>query len=93
MNRVLKVQEHIPMHKPKRFNIPLETLLEAKKCTKHHACLTDETYQLCGIKITTEHHARMVCGKDSDCPYSSSMGDKIVCTCPVRHAIYRKYGL
>jgi hypothetical protein len=81
------------MHKPKRFNIPLETLLEAKKCSKHHACLTEIDYQLCGITITTERHARMVCGKGADCPYSSHMGSQIVCTCPVRHAIYRKYGV
>lgn len=81
------------MHKPPRFNIPREIIQEAKKCTKGHACLTDNDYHLCGIRITTENHARMVCGKDSDCPYSSQMGDKHVCTCPVRHAIYRKYGL
>lgn len=93
MHRALKLKEDLHMHKPKRFNIPLETLLEAKKCTKHHACLTDDAYQLCGIKITTEHHSRMVCGKDNDCPYGSKLGDRIVCTCPVRHAIYRKYGV
>jgi hypothetical protein len=81
------------MHKPHRFNLPFETLLEAKKCTQGHACLTDEDYKLCGIKITTESHSRMVCGKESDCPYSTHLGNKIVCTCPVRHAIYRKYGI
>jgi hypothetical protein len=80
------------MDKKQRFNIPLETLLEAKKCTKQHACLTDRDYNLCGIKLSTEHHARMVCGKGSECPYSSELGDKIVCTCPVRHAIFMKYG-
>jgi hypothetical protein len=88
----IAIKDDIRMHRPNRFNIPLEILKEAKRCTKHHACLTDEDYQLCGIRITTEHHARMVCGKGSDCPYSSRLGDKIVCTCPVRHAIYRKYG-
>lgn len=81
------------MPQPKRFNIPLETLLDAKKCTKHHACLTDHDYRLCGIRITTENHARMICGKGAECPYSSSLGDKTVCTCPVRHAIFRKYGV
>ena len=79
------------MHKPPRFNIPQEVVQEAKKCTKGHACLTDNAYNLCGIRITAENHARMVCGKESDCPYSSRLGDKFVCTCPVRHAIYRKY--
>ena len=81
------------MSKIRRFNLPLETLQEAKKCNKGQACLTQQDYQLCGIKITTEHHARMVCGKESLCPYSTQLGDKIVCTCPVRHAIYRKYGV
>lgn len=81
------------MHKPRRFNLPLETLLEANKCTKNHACLIEQEYQLCGIKITTEHHARMVCGKQSDCPYTTRLGDNMLCTCPVRHAIFRKYGL
>ncbi|MCG7984412.1 MAG: hypothetical protein JAY90_16885 [Candidatus Thiodiazotropha lotti] len=81
------------MHSIKRFNIPLEVLLEAKKCTKHHACLTDDEYQLCGIRITTENHARMVCGKGTECPYSSQLGNQIVCTCPVRHAIHSKYDI
>ncbi len=82
------------MHQPRRFNIPYETLLEAKKCVKKHACLKEESYQLCGIKITTEHHARMVCGKNPDrqeCPYTTQLGNNAVCACPVRHAIFRKY--
>jgi hypothetical protein len=81
------------MHSPRRYNIPLEILLEAKKCTKHHACLTDHEYKLCGIKITTENTSRMICGKGSECPYSSHLGEEIVCTCPVRHAIHSKYGI
>jgi hypothetical protein len=81
------------MQTKKRFNIPLEVLLEAKKCTKQHACLTDDEYQLCGIRITTENHARMVCGKGTECPYSSQLGNQIVCTCPVRHAIHSKYNM
>lgn len=75
-----------------RFNIPFETVLDTKKCTKGHACLIEEDYQLCCIKVTSELHARMVCGKDTHCPYNSRLGDHIVCTCPVRHAIFRKYG-
>lgn len=81
------------MDQPTRFNIPLSILLEAKKCNKAHACLTDEAYHLCGIRITAEHHARMVCGKKTSCPYSTRLGDRVVCSCPVRHAIYRKYGV
>jgi hypothetical protein len=81
------------MHKHKRYNIPLEILLEAKKCNKQHACLTDSEYNLCGIRITTEITSRMICGKNSECPYSSHLGKEIVCTCPVRHAIHSKYGI
>ena len=77
----------------KKYNIPLETLLEAKKCNKHHACMTDREYRLCGIRITTESHARMICGTGNECPYSFRLGNRFVCTCPVRHAIYRKYNL
>ncbi len=81
--------------RPGRLNIPFETLLEAKKCTKHHACLNDTGYQLCGIRLTTETTTRMVCGKGKGkgCPYSSRLGKEVVCTCPVRHAIHRKYGI
>ncbi|MCU7916983.1 MAG: hypothetical protein KZQ95_01335 [Candidatus Thiodiazotropha sp. (ex Epidulcina cf. delphinae)] len=80
-------------NKPRRFNIPLETLLEAKKCTKHHACLTDSEYELCGIRITVENQARMVCDKGADCSYRFRLGNEIVCTCPVRHAIHSKYNI
>ncbi|MEJ2619225.1 MAG: hypothetical protein P8163_02965 [Candidatus Thiodiazotropha sp.] len=81
------------MQTKKQFSIPLEVLLEAKKCDKQHACLTDDDYQLCGIRITTEKYARMVCGKGTECPYSSKLGNQIVCTCPVRHAIHSKYNM
>jgi hypothetical protein len=81
------------MHGTKRFIIPIETLQEATKCCKHHACLTQEDYRLCGITISTEHHARMVCGHENACAYSSRIGNQFVCTCPVRHAIFRKYGV
>lgn len=80
------------MHNPKRYNIPQQTLHEAEKCIKRHACLAQHDYQLCGIKISIERHARMVCGMQNDCPYSSRIGSQFVCTCPVRHAIYLKYG-
>ena len=79
------------MPKP-RFNIPLETLIQANKCSKQHACLIEENYQLCGIKINGDDQARMVCGKEIDCPYNTNLGQDAVCTCPVRHAIYSKYG-
>jgi hypothetical protein len=81
------------MRENRRFNIPLEVLLEAKKCNKNHACLTDKEYQLCSIHITTENNARMICGKGADCPYSSQLGDQVVCSCPVRHAIHSKYNI
>lgn len=81
------------MQSPRRLNIPLEILLEAKKCSKQHACLTDSDYTLCGIRLTADNTSRMICGKASDCPYSSRLGKEIVCTCPVRHAIQSKYGI
>jgi hypothetical protein len=81
------------MHSPRRYNIPLEVLLEAKKCIKQHACLTDNEYKLCGIRLTTENASRMICGSDDGCPYKSQLGKETVCTCPVRHAIHNKYGI
>jgi len=80
------------MQGKRQFIIPVETLKEADKCSKYHACLTQNEYQLCGITISTEHRARMVCGYEADCAYSSRIGNQFVCTCPVRHSIYRKYG-
>lgn len=80
------------MHHPKRYNIPLQMLHEADRCTEEHACLTRRDYQICGIKLSIEDNARMVCGTKNECPYNSKIGSNYVCTCPVRHAIYRKYG-
>lgn len=78
------------MSKP-RFNIPLETLVQANKCTKKHACLIEENYRLCGVKVNGDNQARMICGKGLECSYNTYLGEDAVCTCPVRQAIYRKY--
>jgi hypothetical protein len=82
------------MRHENKFNLPIKLIEEANKCTKNHACLKDPNYQLCGAAITTDSGTeRMVCSHGSKCPYNSTLGNKHVCTCPIRQEIYRKYGI
>ena len=77
------------------FIIPEQIINEADKCTKEKACLSDPYYDLCRIKTGRKSKvARIaVCEEKICCTYCSNIGEQQVCSCPVRHAIYRKYGV
>ena len=77
------------------FIIPEQIINEADKCTKGKACLSDTYYDLCRIKTSRKSKvARIaVCEEKISCTYCSNIGEQQVCSCPVRHAIYRKYSV
>ncbi len=78
---------------PVSFKLPLEIVKEADKCQKDHACLNDRHYTLCEVDFQREkaHFGILVCGYETDCPYSSQIGSQRVCTCPVRQELFKKY--
>ncbi|MCB1859113.1 MAG: hypothetical protein KDI63_12610 [Gammaproteobacteria bacterium] len=74
------------------YKIPVEIVEQANKCKRDHACLSDRDFKLCSVDLqhTTERTV-IVCEDRSECPYNSPIGGQFVCSCPVRHAIFRKY--
>lgn len=75
------------------MEIDKEIVAQAIKCTKNIACLTDKNYKLCTVSecISDEIHF-LECVNINNCKYKSSFGFQVLCNCPVRKAIYNKYG-
>ncbi|MET0101549.1 MAG: hypothetical protein ABW078_07465 [Sedimenticola sp.] len=80
-----------------KFRISDEIVDEAHKCIKDHACLTDPDFELCGIGFckTDKRYCILLCekGDGHECPYKTDLGNQMVCTCPVRQEIFKKYGV
>ncbi|MFA6172131.1 MAG: hypothetical protein WC334_10970 [Kiritimatiellales bacterium] len=71
------------------LKISREVLDLADRCSRGHRCLTgirsEPQVQLIGAK-------RFVCRDPEPCEYKFPFGSNFFCTCPVRQAIYDKYG-
>ena len=79
---------------PSYFKIPSPIIDEAVKCKKQQACLSDPYHVLCKVSAKPGETPRIIaCQDDAPCAYNSNLGNQQVCSCPVRHAIYRKYGV
>ena len=71
-----------------------QTLIEqATQCNLSHACLSESEYIPCEIDYTIDDKAHFVkCLVRDDCRYKQSFGFSIICTCPVRLEIFKKFG-
>lgn len=79
---------------PSYYKIPSPVIDEAEKCRKQHACLSDPYHEICRVNAKSGKTPRLIaCQNDAPCPYNSKIGSQQVCSCPVRHAIYRKYNV
>ncbi|MET0012638.1 MAG: hypothetical protein ABW082_03750 [Sedimenticola sp.] len=76
------------------YLISQEIIDDADRCLHENACLYDCRHDLCQLGSDDEGVSRiLVCNEKSGCAYSSDLGKHRVCSCPVRHALHKKYGL
>jgi hypothetical protein len=71
------------------LKIDREVLELADQCDRGHRCLTGE---LCEAEVVTVGPERFLCHDPVACAYKFPFGGSFFCTCPVRWAIYYKYG-
>ena len=75
-----------------KYEINQATIDKADSCSKEHRCLACEEGTLCHITSAPMGEVLFIeCKEDSICSYQMSFGDGMVCTCPVRKEIYKKY--
>lgn len=65
---------------------------QADRCEKGHRCLSGRTEDLCEAEIQLFGDQRFLCKTPEDCAYKAPFGNSYFCLCPVRRAIYDKYG-
>lgn len=77
------------------FEIDDDILARASECRLDFVCLKDLTSCLCKIEHNLDDAVLFVeYSQRYDCPYRMKCwGSLNVCTCPVRTAICRKYGV
>lgn len=76
------------------FIIPREIVGQARRCDFDHCCLDAEGTCRCRIVESPGDEAVCVAGnRPTLCGYRKAFSDCHICTCPVRVAIYRRYGL
>jgi len=68
------------------------TIIGKTECDKGFTCL-QETPLYCTVLSTLGHSmVTLQCQDKLECRYNKSYGALSVCTCPVRHEIFKKYG-
>jgi len=75
-----------------KLEIDQEILNGADQCTQNRRCCLGrpEDLSVAAIKIIGEQ--RFICKIPDICSYKLSFGSSFFCTCPVRRAIFDKYG-
>lgn len=63
----------------------------ASKCEKALTCLNNGGQDLCPVKQTAGKVHFVMCANIKPCIYKISFADTLVCTCPVRQEIYKRY--
>ncbi len=80
----------------KKYIVSGNIVSEAHRCIRTHACVKDPEFELCSIGFcdVDRYSCVLLCEDKSigSCPYQSNLGNRRVCTCPVRQEIFRKYG-
>jgi hypothetical protein len=71
------------------IKIAREVLELASRCGHAHRCLTGA---LCEVEVPLIGPERFICHGGEPCAYKFPFGSSFFCTCPVRRAIYDKYG-
>lgn len=74
-----------------KYNISQEILDLAKNCDKNFACLAESDNPSCKI-ASCINEVYFLEKLERVCPFNMHFGNNVICNCPVRLEIYRKYG-
>lgn len=75
-----------------KLEIDQEVLAKADQCTKNFRCCSGAPEDLCEAELILTGEQFFVCKSPDICAYKLPFGTGFFCTCPVRRAIYDKYG-
>jgi hypothetical protein len=79
-----------------KYKIDSKILSETTECKSNFSCLAGKKECFCDIEESNIHDAGIIFirpVKNISCTYVMSFGYSWLCTCPIRKAIYNKYGI
>ncbi len=74
------------------YEVSEDTKEQTVRCASGFKCLTSEC-TMCSIKKCLEKTLIVKVPKNFLCSYHVSYGDVFFCLCPMRHEIYKSYGI
>lgn len=75
-----------------KFEVSEETVQRTHKCWRGFACLSGNGRVVCPVRDYVTGVLFVEKTAESYCPYDVTFGYSNICTCPVRHEIYERYG-
>lgn len=71
------------------FDIPQELKEKAARCERGWACATEQGLPYCKVEEAVGRELAWVrCLHPVECPYQEAFGEGLICTCPVRLALW-----
>lgn len=70
-------------------------LKEATSCVYNSRCVSGELHKLCPVDgFQGSGEVLFVLSENGDsCPYHIQLSESVVCACPVRKELYKRYGI
>jgi hypothetical protein len=75
------------------YKVSDETKSETDRCEYDFQCLNNEKWVTCSIESELTEGALVTKKRrwHYSCKYSLKIGDKFICTCPIRYYLYSHY--
>jgi hypothetical protein len=74
-----------------------DVIEQATKCGRVFSCLSGDVENLCKVSyvlyVIGDGPCLLQCMTQPPCEYGMALGNRWMCTCPVRKEIYRQYGV
>ena len=88
------IHHHIPVMGTMIYKsfISEDALKNTTRCEKEFSCLSGDSECLCKVEYCVDDSVLFVGGRvNSTCRYQMSFGDRIICSCPIRKEIYKRW--
>jgi hypothetical protein len=74
------------------YHVSKEATEACTECPRDQACLQKDRAELCRVSCSVDGAWHfVVCAHEGPCPYKQKLWDRVLCGCPVRREIFRRY--
>lgn len=75
-----------------KIEVNQATLAATKKCKKDFLCISQSGKGICTVRACVADKAALIeCAEKTPCEYKVEYDSTLICTCPTRIEIYKRY--